>query len=204
MERREEDVGDFIPLNDSPPLFDLLSDELRDRALEGSVKVWPGKNPLKPYVTDAVTGKVVKGSGRPAGGNDLGLISKQTAFKRSRNYREALQAFFPADRNGSPDAIGSLQEMAELLMKAVRGKPVALSCPSCKHSFEVPIQPDTKALTWAMENLAGRARETTDINLRSEQIIQILHDPTPENIIEVVSISPEERAERALAVRNAD
>ena len=66
-----------------PAVLALLSPELLARVEAEGLRVAPGKNPAKPYVTTA-QGKVVTGSGRPSGANDIAQISRETAHQRTR------------------------------------------------------------------------------------------------------------------------
>lgn len=125
------------------------------------------------------------------------MVGKVSAAKRSRPYTEALQAFMPADRDGHPDAIISLQEMIELAAKAARGLPVAIDCPKCDHHFERNLKPDTKLLAFLIERIGGKATETKDINLRGDHLVRVLQDQTPLRDINVIALDPKERADRA-------
>ena len=179
-------------------LLDLLTPELRAGVEEGRYRL-AGMGKTKPVVVDATTNRWVKGSGRPAKANDPAVVGKVSAAKRSRPYTEALQAFMPADKDGSPDAIISLQEMIDLAARAVRGGPVEVQCPcECSKKFSVNIKSDTKLLAFLIERIGGRATETKDINLRGDHFVRILQDQTPlSRDIEVVALDPKERAERA-------
>ena len=190
----------------SQDLIPLLTEELQERAARGEVIVSQGKNPNKPVVRDAVTGTIVKGSGRPPKANDIGLISKKTAYKRTRTYNEWFNSFIPATKQENPEALTSLEELIEAAAQVARGwnSYTDTRCPECEHKFTVETvkPPDAKVLTFLIERAVGKAKETTEINIRSEQLIQMLHDDS--HIVEVIDITPEQRAERMLAVRNFD
>ena len=184
-------------MSDDNELIELLTPELRAGVEDGRYRL-AGMGQTKPVVVDATTNRWVKGSGRPAKANDPAVVGKVSAAKRSRPYTEALQAFMPADKDGSPDAIISLQEMIELAAKAARGLPVPIECPQCQHHFTENIKPDTKLLAFLIERIGGKATETKDINLRGDHFVRILQDQTPlSRDIEVVALDPKERAERA-------
>lgn len=157
----------------------------------------PGQNPLKPVVVEAATGRIVKGSGRPINANDPAVVGKVSAAKRSRAYNEALQAFVPVDRDGTPEAIVSLQELMEAAARVATGKSVEVVCAHCSQPFNASIGVDSKVLTFLLERLLGRATETKDINIRSEQLVAMLHDYSPSQAREVIALTPEERADRA-------
>ena len=57
-------------------------------------------------------------------------------------------------------------------------------------------KPDVKMLTFLIERLAGAAQKTQEINLHSEEIVKIMEDKRVLHQIEVISLSPEERANR--------
>lgn len=164
----------------------------------------PGADPSKPVVVDASTGRIVKGSGRPPNANNPAVVGKVAAAKRTRAYNEALQAFVPVDRDGSPEAIVSLQELMEAAARVATGKSVAVTCPECKTEFGASVGVDSKVLTFLLERLLGRATETKDINIRSEQLVAMLHDFTPSKTREVIALTPEERAERARRAQIVD
>ena len=182
-------------------LLEALSPELRVRAERGEVLLFPGKDSLRPVVRDAVTGRIVKGSGRPPAANDIGRISKQTAYKRTRSFSEAFDSFIPAVRTDNPEAIISLEELITTAARVAQGEEVEVSCPACKHKFYEHIKANAKLLEFLIERRVGRAKETMEVNIRSEELIQMLNDQSP--VIEVVDITPDERAARMLAVKNA-
>lgn len=181
---------------DANGLLDLLTPELREKVEAGEYVIrGPGQND-KPVVVDTA-GRIVKGSGRPPNANNPAVVGKVSAAKRSRAYAEAMQAFIPVDREGSNEAIVSLEELLESAARVATGKAVGVSCPECRHEFLAQIGVDSKVLTFLLERLLGRATETKDINIRSEQLVAMLHDYTPSKAREVIAVSPQERAERA-------
>ena len=184
-------------------LLELLTPELREGVEDGRYRL-AGMGQTKPVVVDATTNRWVKGSGRPAKANDPAVVGKVAAARRSRPYTEALQAFMPAEKDGSAEAIISLQEMIELAAKAARGLPVPVECPSCKHHFTENIKPDTKLLAFLIERIGGKATETKDINIHSEQLVALFHDMTPRTERNVVALTPQEMVERARQARIID
>ena len=150
------------------------------------------------------SGHFVKGSGRSLKANNPAVIGKISAAKRSRAYTEALQAFVPVDREGTPEAITSLEELMTAAARVATGKSVGVTCPNCQTEFGASIGVDSKVLTWLLERVLGRATETQNINVRSEQLVQMLTDYTPSGAREVVAVTPAERAERARQARIID
>lgn len=188
--------------NASNDLLELLTPELREKVEAGEYVIrGPGQND-KPVVVDT-SGRIVKGSGRPLNANNPAVVGKVSAAKRTRTYNEALQHFVPVDRNGTPEAIVSLEEILQAAARVATGKPIAVTCPECEKDFMAPIGVDSKVLVWLGERLLGRATETKELNLRGEHLVRVLQDQTPIREIEVVALDPKERAERARAIREA-
>lgn len=166
-----------------------------------------GKIAGKPVVVNATTGRWVKGSGRPAAANDPVEVGKVHGFKHSRGYTEALERFLPAERADSSVAVMSLEELlvAARRMTVETTAKVKAVCPECSHNFEVTTEgrPDSKVLTFLIERLVGAAKKTEEINLHSEELVRVLSDQTILHKIDVVGISPDERADRIRAVKDA-
>lgn len=190
------------------PLLDLLPDDLRERVINGELIMQEGQSPLKPVLRDAKTGRVVKGSGRPVNANNLGVISRKTAYKRTKAFNEWFDDFIPAVKDDNPDAIISLEELIETAAKVAQGwkKLFEITCPACEHEFkhEMEYRPDAKLLSFLIERRVGKAKETQDINIRSESIVQMLHDQTPIGNIEVVDVTPMERSDRLKQIRESN
>ena len=186
-----------------PALLALLPPELLARVETEGLRVSPGQNPAKPYVTTA-QGKVTKGSGRPPGANDIAQISRETAHQRTRGYSDALQMLIPAEGDSGGAAVIQFKELIEQLRRLVVPKPIKRrkECPECKHEvvFEVDKAPDVKALIFAIERLAGVAPKTLEVHTRSEELIAILRDDRLMGTVEFVALTPEERARRARAM----
>ncbi|MCR4341823.1 MAG: hypothetical protein NUW01_18260 [Gemmatimonadaceae bacterium] len=164
----------------------------------------PGMKPGKPVVVDASTGRWVEGSGRPANANDPAALGKQTAFKHSRVYQETLERLVPAMRTEGEYAVTSLEE---LLMAARRvttdtTRKIEHECSECGHSDTLVVEgrPDAKVLTFLIERLVGAANKTTEVNLRSEELLRIVEDKRILVGLEVVGLTPEMLAERKRAV----
>lgn len=177
-------------------LLEKLAPELLQGVLAGTYTVEPGKNPNKPVVKHALTKQFIKGSGRPVGANDAAVVGRATAYKRSKSFTEWLDTFIPATREENPQAIISLEELIESAARVASGADTPVTCPSCEHHFTMPGKPDAKLLAFLIERRVGKAKETTEVNVRSEQIIQLLNDPTPMRQVEVIANTPEQRAER--------
>ena len=189
-------------------LSSLSSPELRARVESGELLILPGQNPEKPVLRDAATGRLVKGSGRAPKANDLGVIAKTTAYKRTRSFTEWFDAFIPSTRDQAPNAIISLEELIKTAAEVAQGyeELLAITCPECKHQFQKThrSKPDAKLLAFLIERRVGKAKETQEISIRSEQIVQMLNDPTPITTVEVIEVSPAERADRMKQIKAAN
>ena len=190
---------------DSGSLYDLLTPELRAMVDTGEAFIeGAGQKPDKPIVKYTANGRYVKGSGRSPNANDAAVIGRTTAYKRTRSFTEWFDAFIPSVREENPNAIIALDELLQSAAKVAQGwkEYQSFNCEQCHHenSVEVTVKPDTKMLMFLIERRVGKAKETQEINIRSEQIVQMLHDNTPINDIQVIDISAETRAARRLLV----
>lgn len=189
-------------------LRNLLTPELRSRVESGEYEiVGMGQND-KPVVVNADTKRFVKGSGRPLNANDPAWTGKVTAYKRSAAYKDALEQFIPAWKDDSPDAITSLEELVASAKKLATPQKVKMEkeCPcGCGESvvFEVDKLPDAKMVMFLIERLAGAATKTENINVRSEEVIALLTDKSLATGLQIVSLTPEQRAENARRIAEA-
>lgn len=186
----------------------LLDPEVLRKIEEGEYAIaGPGQREGKPVVVNAATGRWVKGSGRPLNANDPALVGKIHGFKHSRKYNEALESFIPADKDGSDFAILSLEELLVAARKAVIDvvQYIDATCPECDHEFRVESvgKPDAKVLTFLIERLVGAAKKTEEVNIHSEEVVRIMNDTRILSQVEVVSLTPEERAARARTISEA-
>lgn len=188
---------------DAALLYDLLTPELRAMVDSGEAFVeGPGQKIDKPIVKYTANGRYVKGSGRSPNANDPAVLGRMTAYKRTKSFTEWFDDFIPSVREENPNAIIALDELLEAAAKVAQGweETKYFDCEKCHHAnaVEVNVKPDTKMLMFLIERRVGKAKETQEINIRSEQIVQMLHDNTPINDIQVIDISAETRAERRL------
>ena len=193
-----------LPLDTS-----LLDPEVLQKIGEGEYTIaGPGQREGKPVVVNAATGRWVKGSGRPLNANDPATVGKVHGFKHSRKYNEALESFIPADKDGSDFAILSLEELLVAARSAVIDvvQFIEAQCPACDQRFKVESagKPDAKVLTFLIERLVGAAKKTEEVNVHSEEVVRIMNDTRVLHQIEVVSLTPEERAARKRAIIEAD
>lgn len=141
-------------------------------------------------------GQVVKGSGRYPNANNAAAISKITARKRSRTYQEAMYDMISVDEESGKDAIISLEKLLDAAAHVATGKPKAVTCPACNNRFLEAIDVDSKVLVFLLERILGKATETKDVNIRSEQIVELLRDESVNARLEIVALDPRERSER--------
>lgn len=186
-------------------LYALLSEDLKVGVDEGRFLVLgPGQND-KPVVIDAETKRWVKGSGRPLTANDPAYIGKTTAFKRSNRFNEAIEQFVPVAREDSPYAITSLEELIEAAVKLAVPEPKRydVTCPECRHEHSITVDapPNQKMVEFLIKRLAGDATKTTNVNMHSEEMVRTLSDTRIVHEIEIISLTPEQRAARIRAVQ---
>jgi len=186
-------------------LYALLSEDLKVGVDEGRFLVLgPGQND-KPVVIDAETKRWVKGSGRPLTANDPAYIGKVTAFRRSNRFNEAIEQFVPVAREDSPYAITSLEELIEAAVKLAVPEPKRydVTCPECKHEHYITVDapPNQKMVEFLIKRLAGDATKTTNVNMHSEEMVRTLSDTRIVHEIEIISLTPEQRAARIRAVQ---
>lgn len=141
-------------------------------------------------------GHIVKGSGRHPKANNAATVSKMTAVKRSRTYQEAMYDMISVDEESGKNAILSLEELLKAAAHVATGKPKAVTCPACLHQFLEAIAVDSKVLVFLLERILGKATETKDVNIRSEQIVELLRDESVNARLEIVALDPRERSER--------
>lgn len=177
-------------------ILELVPEQFREGVVDGSLIVkskdlWYDKR--KPVLVD-VKGRIK--SGRYIS-NDPGVISKTSAYKRKRGFREMRDLFVPATSGETAQAITSLEEIVKSLWEAVNGSPQQIECPcGCEYKGLYAFKKDPNALFRWYENIVGRATETQDINISNTHLIALLNDNTPIETMEVIDISPMEAFER--------
>ena len=150
----------------------------------------------KPLILDTQSRKIR--SGRYATANDLAVVSKQSAWKRTRGYREMKEMFIPSEKNShTKEAIVSLQEIVEALWQACLGSPQEVTCPDCGGKNIVAFKKDPNALFKFYENLVGRATETSEVSVTNKSLIAILNDTTKLDELITIELDPRVAAERA-------
>lgn len=177
-------------------ILELVPEQFREGVIDGSLivkskELWYDKR--KPVLVDA-KGRIK--SGRYIS-NDPGVISKTTAYKRKRGFREMRDLYVPATAGETAQAITSLEEIVKALWDAVNGSPQQIECPcGCGYKGIYAFKKDPNALFRWYENIVGRAVETQDINISNTHLIALLNDDTPIETVEVIDMSPQQAFEK--------
>ena len=190
----------------SEDILDLVPEQFRDGVLAGSLLVQPKTrwyNSEKPVIIDAVTKRLKYGRYNTA--NNIGEISKKTAYKRTSGYKEMRERYITA-QGKTKESIISLEEIIQQLWEACMGSPqkVKVQCPhpdDCpegggEHVVAFAFRKDPKSLFSLYENIVGRATETAEVSVNNRHLVELLHDTTPLNDIRVIDLLPEEMYSR--------
>jgi hypothetical protein len=169
----------------------------------GTLEVLPGQNPLRPvirYASDlddsTKRGQIVPGSGRYPNANDTAVMARSTAFKRSKSYRDAIEAAIPYD---DPEARHSLEQLIETAFEAAEGSPQTVVCPhavdGCKEKHVVAFRKDGNLIFKLIELLVGKAPQTVelkgDLNVTLQEAMNARSAP-----LEILHMTPEEAQAR--------
>lgn len=162
----ETPVGPTDPRS-SYELMNLVSDEVAEKVRAGVWELKEGKNPDKPAVIDAHTKRIIGGvgSGQLPGAADLGEISRQFGYKRSKPYRQAIELLAPWDQG--PEVKGSLAWIYDKVMWGAEGSPQLAECqhPGCGGKHSIVLKPDTATAFKMLELLVGKAPATLDMTV---------------------------------------
>ena len=187
-----------MPEQTNDEVLAVLQPEVRDRVLAGELHAYPGKDRNKPVIRDAVIGALVKGTGISPRAVDIDRVSQETAYKRTKTYRQALEEAIPA--SSDPNVRRSVGWIIARLEEAMVGGMVQVpaDCPECGTHFKVDAyrKPDTYAAIKVLELVHGRARETQDINLNMNELHKMLEERTPRREIVVRTMDPAEAQHR--------
>lgn len=188
-------MGVEITDDERTALIELLTPELRARVESGECEVLPGQSDSKPVVRKA-SGKpvLVPGSGRYPNANNAADISRKSAHKRTSNYREALEKLVPLEEGA--DKKGSFAWMLDQFMAAVVEERQTVKCQHCGEEGVYLRKGNPAQMYKLIENLSGKAKETRDVNVHSEELVQVVNERFDSNVIEVHAIHPDEAAKR--------
>ncbi len=196
-----------IKYDDALALVKLVPAPLRERVRtagghtvnpDGELEVLVGQHRGKPVVRSAATKRLVKGSGRYPRANDAAATSKETAFKRTRSYREAMEQVIAPLRAENPKAAHSLDELVDLAIEAAEGSPQLIQCPheDCRKKHAVAFKKEGQTAFKLIELMAGKAKETIEANVNvKEEKLEFLMS-VRDVPVGVFAVSEEEAAER--------
>lgn len=181
-------------------LLSLVPERLREGVLSGEYFIEPPEkwwSEDKPVIIKRDGHKILAGKYKNSG--DLGLIAKQTSYKRTLSYRQMLEELVPLD--GDENKRGSFAWCLKQFFIACEGSPQKISCPhpDCTEggSHQVTaFKRDAAAMFKLIELMAGKAKETQEVNVSSKQIIALLNDQTPLSELTVIDLPPAEAMER--------
>ena len=182
-------------------LIKLLVPNLEEKVTDGKWNVYEGQNPEKPVVIDE-NGRLVKGSGRWPGANDPAVTGKTYGYKNSKSYQDALKTLIPLE--GDEETRGSFAWLVEQGRIAAEGSPQRIKCPECDYNGIFAFKKDANAIIKLIELVHGRAKETQDINVRSQELIAVLDTRTPMEELNVHDITDEEIERRQIMLEEPD
>lgn len=182
-------------------ILSLVPDRLKDGVISGEYKVEPRDvwyDPNKPVVIKVSGHKILAGKYKQSG--DLGRISRETSYKRTASYRQALEALVPMD--GDENKRGSFAWCLKQFFIACEGSPQLAPCPHpdiCPQGGRphvVAFRREAGPMFKLIELMAGKAKETQDINVNNKHLVALLNDPTPLTELTIIDLPPEEVRER--------
>lgn len=185
-------------------------EEIIDMVRGGLVEISMGWGDGQPVLRDISSRNFMKGTGRVPAATDEALIAGKYTHRRTRAYKqfqiasqEVLKAAIPI--TGNPDKWGSLEWIIERGLEAAEGKTIKkrVTCPcGCDYSFDVSMYkaPDVRAIQTILDHRLGKPKETSEINVRSEEIVLMLNERRDADAIEVYDINEEQVAERRKAL----
>lgn len=194
----------------TPDILANIAIELRDKVESGEILVSSPEtwhSPDKPVLRDAVTHRLTKGSGRIKGSKDIAIASKETAFQRRKGYRHLIEEYIPpSDLKDTPNAIISFRELIDNLVDACSGSPQMVSCQheGCSEKHLVAFKKDPNVLFKLYENLAGKAKETSEMSINSTHLAISLNERTPIDGINVRSLDRDIIEARFKEVKEAE
>lgn len=195
----QKSVATTAPAMNTPELLELVSESVREGVARGEYEVLPGKQGDKPVIRYATSKQFVPnvGSGQYPGAVDLGEIAKATGFKRSRPYREAIEALAPWDQG--PEFAGSLAWWYEKARWAASGAPQKVDCQhtGCSEKHLVAFKPDGGLIFKFMEMMIGKAPATMDLTVDATLEMLTVALSKRETEVKVITSDPDEAYRRA-------
>ena len=180
----------------------ILDQNVRARVEQGELELLPGQKPDKPVIREVVTGRLVQGSGRYPRANDPAQVGRDTGYKHSNSYRQGLELMIALE--GDPNKKGTFPWLLTQAIAEAEGYDYDIDCPDCGKTVQVIKKRNAMFLFKFVELLAGKARETQDLNIKSESLIAVLQARTPVNEITVHAIDPDTARERRALIEVAE
>lgn len=206
--------GSRLSAGEIDEIIDLVPDRLRAGVLDGTLAVKPREmwyDQEKPVVVNARTNHIQHG--RYITANNPAVVSRQSAYKRKKGYKEMQQVFIGTEPGEHEKQIISLKEVVEALWDAANGSPQMIKCPHPElhpPGSRVPLEhvvafkKDPNALFKLYENLVGKATETSEINVNQSTLVRMLQDTTPVNDLVIIELPPDQAYEKRKLLEEAD
>jgi hypothetical protein len=173
-------------------LLQFLDEAMKERVAKGEVSVHPGQDPEKPVLRDAKKGHLVKGTGLTPEHNDMGTVSKNFAYKRTNAYDAFLEKKLNPEKL-DPNDPESLEWWWKAAQFAASPTPIEVNCPKCQHAFETKAgKPDGNLIYRIMERVIGKAVQRQEVNIKQEEVLQILNEGVPIDTLIVHQRTPED------------
>jgi hypothetical protein len=173
---------------------------------EGTLEVLPGQNPLRPVIrycadVEGTAGQLVAGSGRYPKANDTSILARTTGYKRSKSYREAIEAAIPFE---DPDARYSLERLIDDAFEAAEGSPQTVQqCPhlGCTEKHVVAFKKDGNLIFKLIELIVGKAPQTLEITGELDvRLAEVMGErEAPVNVLRLTREEAEDRKRQLVA-----
>lgn len=146
-----------------------------------ALEVLPGQNPLRPVIREVATGRLVAGSGRYPNANNPAAVGASTAYKRSKSYREAIEAVIQFENE---DARYSVERLIDDAFDAAEGSPTTARCPHCHKDGLVVQKKDGNLIFKLIELLVGKAPQTIEVKGDiSHRLVEVMNATGPATVI---------------------
>lgn len=182
-------------------LLSLVPERLRAGVISGEYRIEPKEvwySPNKPVVVRVAGHRILSGKYIQSG--DIGHISRATSYKRTTSYRQMLEELVPMD--GDENKRGSFAWCLKEFFLACEGSPQMAPCPHpdiCPQGGKphvIAFKREPTPMFKLIELMAGKAKETQEVNVNSRQLIALLNDPTPISELTVIDLPPDQARER--------
>lgn len=193
-------VFDLVPAETpNEALLNQLTDEHRQLVETGVYNVFPGKDyPVLRWATGPLVGKLATGTGITPNHNDSAAVGRASAFKQTAEYKTLLTRYLPADLDDTKR--GSLGWILKNALNGLEGGDMMIDveCPHCGEEFRHKAwkKPDPQMAKLLVEALIGKAGETKDVNINSENIYRLMDERRDLRSLQVFEIDPHEREKR--------